>query len=214
MAVRLIFFLLVLANLLLFAWTQGYLGEPDDSHEPQRLEQQLHPEKLRIVGPAPAVAPAPAVKRDDQACRVIDGLSLAEAEVLRTALEAAGGEARVSPIAEPPLHLVVINDLANKAAADNKAAELTRLGFEGHTVVALQDGRHEFVLGSFPSETAARAFLQNLASRGIKSARVDTREQPALKARVETRAATSKLLQQLPKLIAPFADATIGECAS
>ena len=212
MAARLIFFLLLLANLLFFAWTQGYLGASDDSREPQRLEQQLHPEKLRIVGAAPVVATA--VMKDDRACRVVDGLRLAEAEALRTSLEAAGAEARVSPTAEPPLYLVVIGDLANRAAADKKAAELTRLGFEGHTVVALQDGRHEFVLGSFPSEAAARAFLQNLASRGIKSARVDAREQPALKARVETRAAASKLLQQLPKLIAPFADATIGECAS
>lgn len=211
MAVRLLFLLLVLANLLVFAWAQGYLGTPEDGHEPERLEQQLHPEKLRIVGAASALAPP--AKRDERACRVIDGLGLAEAEKLGSVLESAGGEVRISPIAEPPLYLVVISDLANKAAADTKAAELTRLGFEGHTDVVLRDGRHEFVLGSFPSDAAARAFLQNVASRGIKSARVDAREQPALKARVETRFAASKL-QQLPKLVAPFADAAIGECAS
>ena len=49
MAIRLFFFLLVLANLLFNAWTQGYFGAPDDSHEPQRLTQQLNAEKLRIV---------------------------------------------------------------------------------------------------------------------------------------------------------------------
>ena len=212
MEVRLIFFLLVLANLLVFAWAQGYLGAPDDGHEPQRLEQELHPEKLRIVGHAPAPAPLP--KKDDRACRAIDGLKLAEAETLRAALEAVGGTARVSPVAEPELHLVVIGDLPNRTAADKKAAELTRLGFEGHSLVTLEDGRHEFVLGSFPTGAAAREFLQGLARRGIKSARVEVREQPALKARVEARASASTLSQQLPKLVAPFADAAIGECAS
>ncbi len=212
MAVRLMFFLLVLANLLFFAWSQGYLGTPDDGHEPQRLEQELHPEKLRIVGDARALGAA--VAKDDRACRVIDRLSLAEAETLKAALEAAGGTAKVSPVAEPALHLVVIADLPNKAAADKKAAELTRLGFEGHSLATLEDGRHEFVLGSFPTEAAAYEFLQGLARRGIKSARAEAREQPALKARVEARVSASTLLRQLPKLVAPFADATIGECAS
>ena len=209
MAFRPIFFLLVLGNLLIFAWTQGYFGAPDDGHEPERLGQQLHPEKLKIVGNVSV----PAVRKDDRACRGVDGLKLAEAEMLRAAMDAAGGEARISPMAEPALHLVVIGDLANKAAADRKAAELTRLGFEGHSLVTLQDGRHEFVLGSFPTEAAAREFLQGLAGRGIKSARVEARAQPAVKARVEARATASTLLQQLPKLIASYAEATIGECA-
>jgi hypothetical protein len=89
MTVRLFFFLLVLANLLIFAWTQGHFGAIDDGHEPQRLEQQLHPEKLRIVGNAAAPAPTPG--KDGRVCRVINGLKLAEAEAFRTALEAAGG---------------------------------------------------------------------------------------------------------------------------
>lgn len=206
---RLIFFLLVFANLLIFAWTQGYFGAIDDDREPQRLEQELHPEKLRIVGKAPT----PATRKDDRACRVVNGLKLAEAEAFRSALEAAGGEATVLPIAEPALHLVVIGDLANKAAADRKAAELTQLGVEGHSPVAVADGRYEFVLGSFPTEAAAREFVQGLAKRGIKAVRVDAREQPAMKARAEARGPGATLLQQLPKLIASYAEATIGECA-
>ena len=206
---RLFFFLLVLANLLFFAWTQGYLGESDDGHEPQRVAQQLNAEKLRIVRDVQA----PAVKKDEMACRLINGLNLADAGALKAAIEAAGGEGKVSPQAEPALYLVVVADLANKAAADRKVAELTRLGVEGHRLVALEGGRHEVVLGSFPSEAAAREFLQGLGKRGIKSARLDAREQPALKARVEFRGAAPTLLPQLPKLIAPYADATVGECA-
>ena len=210
MAIRLFFFLLVFANLLFLAWAQGYLGAPDDGHEPQRLAQQLNPEKLRIVRDAqkPQV-----LQKDDTICRLINGLKVAEAETLGAAVEASGGKAKILPLAEPALYLAVISDLPNKVAADRKAAELARLGVEGHSSVALEGGRHEIVFGSFPAEAAARELLQGLAKRGIKSAHLVDREQPALKASVETRASASTLLQQLPKLIAPYADATIGECA-
>ena len=144
---------------------------------------------------------------------MISGLATADAETLKTAVGTAGGEAKVFPLAEPTLHLVVITDLANKALADRKAAELTRFGIQEQSMVALEDGRQEIVLGRFDTETAAASFLQGLTKRGIKSARVDSREQPALKARVEARAPASMLLQQLPKLIAPYADAVVGECA-
>jgi hypothetical protein len=207
-SIRSIFFLLVLANLLVFAWTQGYFGESDDGREPQKLDQQLHPEKLRIVRSA-QTAPA---RKEEPACRVINGLTLANGEALKAAVAAAGAEARLMPQEEPALHLVLIADLANKAAADKKLAELARLGIEGHKLVALEGGRHEIVLGSFTSETAARELLQALSKKGIKSAKTDRREQPAVRARVEARGAATTLLQQLPKLIAPYAEATLGDC--
>ncbi|MCX7166169.1 MAG: hypothetical protein NTV11_07825 [Rhodocyclales bacterium] len=208
--IRLFFFLLVFANLIFFAWTQGYLGASDESREPQRLAQQIHAEKLRIVHDVPASA----VKSADMACRLVNGLNVAEAEALKAAVEAAGGEAKISPVPRPPIFLVLIADLANQAAAEKKVGELTRFGVQGHSSVPLKSGRYEIVFGSFPTEPAAREFLQGIAKRGIKSARLDKREQPILKSVVETRAPASTLLQQLPKLIAPYADATLGECAT
>jgi hypothetical protein len=209
-SIRLIFFLLVLANLIFFVWNQGFFGTPDESREPQRLTQQLNAEKLRIV----PGSPLPAESREASTCRMVNGLNLANAEALKAAVSSAGAEAKVLPLAEPVLHLVVIADLANRAAADKKLAELARLGVEGPGLVALEGGRHEIVLGSFPVEAAARESLQGLIKKGIKSARVDAREQIAVKARVEIRGQSAILLQQLPKLIAPYADATLGECGS
>ena len=209
MSIRSLFFLLVLANLMVFVWTQGYFGGTDESREPQRLEQQLHPEKLRIARIA-QTAPA---SKEEPTCRAISGLTMANAEALKTAIAATGAEARLLPQEEPPLHLVLIGDLANKAAADKKLAELTRLGIEAPKLVALEGGRHEIVLGSFPTETAAREVLLGLNKKGIKSAKAERREQPALKARIEARGTAASLLQQLPKLIAPYAEATLGDCA-
>jgi hypothetical protein len=207
--IRLFFFLLVFANLIFFAWTQGHFGTTDDSREPQRLAQQMHAGKLSIV----RATKAPPAKKDEVVCRVINGLGMADAEALKTAVAAADTELKVLPLAGPKQYLVAIIDLPGKAAADKKAAELTRFGITEQTAVALPDGRHEIILGTFQSELAANEFLQGLIKRGIKSARVDSREQPSLKVRVEARAPAAILLRQLPQLIAPYADATLADCA-
>lgn len=206
--IRLFFFLLVFANLIFFAWAQGHFGATDDSREPQRLTQQLQAEKLRILKVA-QVAPA---KTDAAACRVITGLSIADAEALKAAPAAAGMTLKIAPLPEQKIHLVAILELANKATADRKAAELIRFGVKEQRPVALPDGRHEIILGSFPTEAAANEFLQGLVKRGIKSARIDSRDPPAPLARVEVRAPAAILLPQLPQLIAPHADATLAEC--
>ncbi len=62
---RALVILLVLANLGSYAWQTGWLAPlglvPRGSHEPQRVEQQLRPEAVRLLnGQRPAVpAPAP-----------------------------------------------------------------------------------------------------------------------------------------------------------
>jgi len=211
MAIRLFFFLLVFANLLFFAWAKGYFGAVDENREPQRLAGQLQADKLRVV----RNIQVPAAKKPDLACRIINGLNLAEAESLKAAMKTGGGEANIlPPVSAAPRYLVVITDLANKVAAEKKAAELTRFGVTEQNSVELDGGRYEIVLGSFPAEAAARESLQGLVKRGIKSARVDNREQPAQKVRVEARGPAEELLRQLPQLIAPYADATIGDCSS
>ena len=208
MALRISFYLLVFVNLVFYAWSQGHFGAVDETREPQRLTQELHAEKLRLT----PLAQPPATKSDEPACRLVGGLAMTEAETLKAAMTAAKLDAQIQPRAEPRLHLVVIAELANKAAAEKKAAELARLGIANHEAVALGDGRHEIVLGRFPEEAAARELLADLSRKGLKSARVDSRDQPALKAGVEARGPASALLQQLPLLIAPHAGATVGKC--
>lgn len=208
MTMRPFFFLLVFANLVFFAWAQGYFGATDESREPERLAQQLQAEKLRIL----PTAPASAAKIEATACQIINGLSAADAEALMSAPAAVGTELKILPPAESKVHRVAIVDLANQAVAERKAAELTRFGVTEQKTVALADGRHEIILGSFETEAAANEFLQGLTKRGIKSARVDSRDAAPLKIRVEARAPASTLLRQLPLLIAPYGDATLAEC--
>ena len=47
---KLAFLLLVLVNLLLFAWQQGVFGHvPDGGREPERIARQIEPERIRIL---------------------------------------------------------------------------------------------------------------------------------------------------------------------
>lgn len=61
---RLVIWLLVLANAGYFAWTQGYLAPlglaPVEQREPERLQAQLKPEALRLLNGPRVEAPAPA----------------------------------------------------------------------------------------------------------------------------------------------------------
>jgi hypothetical protein len=55
--VKALVFLLVLANLLFYAFSEGYFGRPDNP-DAGRVDQQVQPERMRIVsrGEAPATA--------------------------------------------------------------------------------------------------------------------------------------------------------------
>lgn len=58
---RLIFFALLLANVAFFAWQQN-VG-PAEGHEPQRLQQELEPDKIHLILPEKPTAPPPAEKK-------------------------------------------------------------------------------------------------------------------------------------------------------
>jgi hypothetical protein len=147
---------------------------------------------------------------------MIDGLDPTEAEAVKVAMKAGGAGEASHPRTntQPKPHLVAIGDLANKSAVDKKLAELERFGVTDQVTVELEGGGHEIVLGAFATEAEARDFLQGLVKRGVKSARVDSRQLPPPKVRIEARGPAAELLRQLPQLIAPHADATIGDCPS
>ncbi|MGQ9725264.1 MAG: SPOR domain-containing protein, partial [Tepidimonas sp.] len=59
---RAVVILLLIANGALWAWRHGYLGNPgeggmaDATREPQRLSQQVEPQRLRLLNPAGSTA--------------------------------------------------------------------------------------------------------------------------------------------------------------
>jgi cell division septation protein DedD len=189
---RALVFLLVAANLVFFAWTQGYLGSRE-SPDAVRLTQQLNADKLSVLsrndppGARPeqrgetAAEKAPvAEKAATVADRCVAWLGLAEssaAELEALLAEKFDALRRVRHVVpETSSWWVFIPPQANKAEADKKAGELKKLGVPEFFVV--QDAgpnRFAISLGIFSSEQAANDRLETLKGKGVRSARVGRR---------------------------------------
>ena len=202
---RAVFFLLVLVNLVLFVWSQGYFGGQQEGREPQRLREQIDPEKMRVAPQAAAPAAA-------QACRRVEGLAAGEAEQLRQALQDGGLTASIQAAEEAPGFWVNIPALPSKAVADKKAGELKLFGITDFHVIQAEGGSFAISLGLFKNEDGANEFLQGLNRKGVKSARIETRAMPPAPVRLEVRGAAELLARRLPELLTATNGATAGDC--
>lgn len=215
---RITFFLAVLGNLLFFAWSQGYFGRLEDGREPQRLAHQIEPEKLRITDvPRP---PDPAEK----ICRLMGGpagLPIAQAQRLQSAAVAAAGnmgtlQLGIHPVERPAQYWVLIPPLASKLLVDKKMQELRQLGIkDAKPLLTDQATDHVAIsLGLFSTPAAAQSHLAALKQRGVRTAIVQSRSQPAESARVDIRASRNDLQKHLPELLhaAGLTDMALDDC--
>lgn len=205
---RTLFIVLLLVNLVLFAWSAGYFGAPDEGREPQRLSKQLAPEKIRVLGSEGSGALA-------QACRLVDGLSPDEAQRLRKEAEdkAVKLAFESKPVEEATNYWVLIPAQPDRAAADKKLRELLRLGLSGFQVVE-EEGPFKFaiVLGAFKSDKAAAAYLEGLGKRGVRSAKVQARDRIVVRVQLTLRGPADSLEKSLRGLLQPYAAATLALC--
>lgn len=178
---KLIFWLLLGANALLFALAQGYLGSMRaEEHEPGRLKNQLKPDQLTLVSAASATAARAPKPPALTACLEVGDFVLAEARSFETQLEAlALGERQARrnlPGQDVSSYIVYIPPLGGKEGADRKAAELKQLGVKNYFVIS--DGtplRWGISLGVFKQEAGAQNLLAALNKQGVHSARVSPR---------------------------------------
>ena len=220
---RILCVLLLLANGLFYAWSQGHFGRLDDGREPQRLGHQLDADKLQVrpMTAEELAAPAPAATRT---CQHSAALALSEAEALLTQLQelaspatgadaAASSEApaeqlsmSVQPLALPPRQWVHIPPLENRALMEKKLQELKQLGIND-VDPRLEAGSDRFAigLGLFDDPERAQAHLQQLNRRGIRSAIISPRERPAQQAQVVLRGPAEAVNARLTSLMSTAA---------
>lgn len=194
---KILFGLLLAINGGLIAFQQGWLDTLlPASREPSRMTQQLHPEQLTLVAlpeskPATAAAPvstpaeagtestatASAAAATAASCTEVGNFDAAEAQRFESRLASLslGNRLTRRPIADNTRHIVYIPPLANKEAAEKKAAELRQFGIEDFFIIQdnspLQWG---ISLGVFKTEEAARNHLAALNKKGVRSAKVGT----------------------------------------
>lgn len=209
---RTIFFLLVLGNLLLFVWGQGYFGTASGG-EAERMSTQIEPDKLRIAGKAAPPAVAAALPRNE--CRGLAGLEREAAGKLAELLAGRDAQLKIEQRAleEPTSWWVHISPQPNGAQADKKAAELSKLGIKDFYVVR-ESGPNQFAvsLGLFKNEEGAKEYLGSLQKKGVKSARILARETASDKMIVEVRGSADQLAKGLSELPAEFAALQKVDC--
>ena len=190
---KLLFLLLLLANLAVFAVLQwGGDGSADAArHLP------LQAERIRLLGeptPAatapvePAAVPVPVLtpKPDSPAAPVacmrwgpIAAARLDEASALLTPLKL-GDRLVIQAQGEPGgPYWVYIPPLANKTLADAKLNELANLGVKDLAVVRAGKWQNAISLGLYAKQPIADARLAELRKQGVQSSRIEARGKTA-----------------------------------
>lgn len=190
---RIVFFLLLLANIGYFAWSNFGPGvAPDD---PQLADQELNPQAIRLLSPEQVAAlaaerprqvaerpkPPPVPRPATTACLELGAFNLADVPRAEQALEplalgARVGQRRTDEVAS---YWVFIPPQATRQGANRKYAELKKLGV-GDFFIVQEDSKFRFAisLGLFKTEDAAKARLGELRARGVRTAQVGSRETP------------------------------------
>lgn len=184
---RILFLLLLLANVVFFAWSR-YVSPPEAGADPAPLARQIEPEKLKVVAPG-ELPPAPAAPVSARpapvavaAAKCVEwgSFTVADAPRAEKALEPLALGARIGQrkTEEMAGFWVFIPPQSNgRTGAIRKATELKSLGITDYFIVQ-EDGPHRWAvsLGVFRTEEAARARLAVLRTQGVRSAQVGARE--------------------------------------
>ncbi|WP_042421650.1 SPOR domain-containing protein [Comamonas granuli] len=236
---------LLLANAGYFAWSQGHLAAwglaPEPTGEPQRLQQQIRPEAVRLAGvpasapqpaPAPAAAaapepaaaeassPAPAPQAAAEPARAAGECLQAgifdetQAEALRRSAATAlpQGSWSLERTSIPGRWMVYMGKFADAEALAKKRAELRELG-----VSYDRPGSATFEpglsLGRFSTEEAAQRGLGNLTAKGVRSARVVQERADAPGYLLRLPAVDEAQRARLPALRSALAGKTLKPCS-
>lgn len=210
---RVFLLLLLLLNVGFYAWSQHWARPASgDSH---LVEQQLNREAIRILTPEQVAAgrrePTKLV-----ACMEFGGFSSADAPRVEGQLATLALGTRLSQhrIDETAGWWVFMPPQGAREGAQKKVAELKRLGVEEFFILQ-DDPKFQFAisLGVFRTEEAARARLEALRARGVRTAQVGPRAMAVQRVVYEIRAVDESTLARLAGLKAEFAGADLKECA-
>ncbi len=194
--------LLLLANVLLLAWAR--FAPASGSAEPQLIAQQIHPEAITLLSPGEAAA---LKSRNDgpgaNTCLEWGAFGPVELARAQAEAEAIGPRDSVSQkmVEEAAGWWVYVPPQANRLGANQKVAELKRLGIEDYFIVQ-EDGKLRFAisLGVYRTEEAARVRLDQVRTKGARSAVTGIRQTAVHKVYLQLRQWSEDAQSQLSGL--------------
>ena len=216
---RFLVLLLVLLNAGYFAWSHGMLRAygwaPAEQSEPQRLQQQIRPEAIRIL-------PTEEARRAEQValtppkppeCLQAGLFDEAQTEAVRKVLETAlpAGAWSLETTVEPARWIVYMGKFPNAAALEKKRAELDKMKLKLQPLdnPELQLG---LSLGRFETQAQAQASLNTLQRRGVRTARVVEERPETRQSLLRIPAADEALRPRLEELKPVLGDKTLRSC--
>ena len=178
---------LLVANLGLFVVQRGQPA----GHEPARMNNQLSPDRIRLlpasVASRPAIAPSSATPELAPApgealasamplvCIELLSFTVAEATRFEARMDALGLASRLSrrDMPSPASYMVMLPPQGSREAADLKTAELRGLGISDSFIIQDNSSRRfGIALGTFRNADAAQAHMETMNRRGVKTARI------------------------------------------
>jgi hypothetical protein len=209
---RLVVVLLVVANLVLFAYAR--LDRAAQS-EGARLSQQVEPERIKpmtaqeVAALAPAKAGQGAGTAAPAASVCADWGPFAEADRVRAELDLAplalGRLLATKPVAgEASTYWVNLGAMPTRAAAERRAADLRAQAISDLSVVDYPRGQFTVSLGVFRSEASANARAETLAARGVAGAQVEPRGAAGAQTMFVVRDARENVVARLRELQAQY----------
>jgi hypothetical protein len=226
--VKLLFMLLVLANLALFAWQQGVFGRmPEPGREPDRVNRQVEAQRIRVLVPAEVEQLKEKARPSPEA--PLAGLNLAAAstcvelgdfgdeaaERVRARLEALNlGDRRTSvPVDAPGWYLVYVPPFKTRAEVDRAAAEIRKLGVKDLLVIADNSPlRFGIALGSFRDPELAARHLADLRKRGVQGIRMSDAPATVPATRFRINGVDATLASSLTALQKEFTPSRLAPC--
>ncbi|MBC7994803.1 MAG: hypothetical protein H7Z15_16350 [Rhizobacter sp.] len=215
---RLLVVVLVLANLVFYAWTQGLLDNvvgvrSHGDREPDRLARQVRPEVIRVLSPASAVAASEAPSACLEAGPYTPAQIAAAEGVLQTVLPS--GSWVATKTETPAVWVVYMGKYPNREALQKKTDELKRLKISYEEVrnnPELEDG---LALGRYDNRAAADKALAEVAQKGVRTARVAALAQPTVTHSLRVERADTTLQSRLSGLRAEaLLGKAFGPCAA
>lgn len=215
---RLLFFILLLANGLFFAYAWFGPGA-QASGDARIIGQQLNPQKIRLLAPDQVSALTRKSEPPKLARTCFEWGAFAGADTTRAeqALEplALGTKLTQRRQEDAAGFWVYVPPLASRQSATQKAGEFKRLGVDDYFIVPDDPKwRNAISLGIFKTEEAAKARLAALRAKGVKSAIAGARESQAGKIYFQVREADPALAAKLNALKLGFPGSDVRECAA
>jgi len=210
---RIVLILLLLANLTLYAYTKLDTG----SGEAVLLQDQIQPDKIKLLTPQQVAALGPA-KVAALADVCIEWGPFADPERARALadMEPLGlgrllGQRRVEFDSG---YWVSTGPFPNRGAAETRVAELRRQGARELTIADLGRGQFAISFGNYRNEAAAVARADELARLGINLAKVGARNAAITQSMLVVRDPQQAVVARLKDLQAqyPGTDVKVGTC--